>query len=412
MDVAVQQQAALEGALWRITLRQLAGPIIASVAVVTLLATQEFSVYEPTGISVVATEVRMVFETGAFSGTAASPAAAPATAPAGATAPARTPALAGAATSGDFPTQSARSASAVATALPLLLVTMLLAGVALAGSAKADYGEQVTVGDAPRALQTPQWAGIATATLALVTLGVPIISLLLAMRVPLSPTRVWIEFGPELTGALFIAAATALLALALSFTAVAVWLRGSLLLAGLSFLIGGQLLAIAMIRIWNRPQFTWLYDNYPVPVMAYVGRFGWLALAAARGSWTARWDELRAMAALDGAGVLRTAIWVLWPLVWPSLLAAALLAGALSMTEVPATVLLQPQNPQVLTPMLMTWVHIIRYDPMIEASLLMMAMVLIPTVAAVALWSLSQHLSGRVPAANSSRSASASRREQ
>ena len=33
-----------------------------------VLASQEFAVYEPTGISVVATEVRMVFETGAFSG--------------------------------------------------------------------------------------------------------------------------------------------------------------------------------------------------------------------------------------------------------------------------------------------------------------------------------------------------------
>ena len=34
---------------------------------VTVLATQEFAVYEPTGISVVATEVRMVFDTGAVS---------------------------------------------------------------------------------------------------------------------------------------------------------------------------------------------------------------------------------------------------------------------------------------------------------------------------------------------------------
>ena len=35
--------------------------------VCAVLAMQEFAVYEPTGISVVATEVRMVFETGAFS---------------------------------------------------------------------------------------------------------------------------------------------------------------------------------------------------------------------------------------------------------------------------------------------------------------------------------------------------------
>ncbi len=63
MDTVVQQQAVLDGALLRITLRQLLGPIVASVAIVTVLATQEFAVYEPTGISVVATEVRMVFDT-------------------------------------------------------------------------------------------------------------------------------------------------------------------------------------------------------------------------------------------------------------------------------------------------------------------------------------------------------------
>ena len=374
MDVTVQQQAVLDGVLWRITLRQMLGPIIVSVAAVTLLATQEFAVYEPTGISVVATEVRMVFETGAFSGP--------------------TP-ITNAALGRTFPTQATRAASAASTALPLLAVTILLAGIACAGSTRADCADDIATGSWPRILRAPAWAGIAAVLLAVVTLGVPVGSLIMAMRIPLSASHIWTEFGPELTGALLIAAVTVALCLLLSLVAVAVWVRGSLLLAGLSFLIGGELLAIAMIRIWSRSEFTWIYDAWPLPVMAYLGRFGWLSLAMARGSWTSRWDELRAMASLDGAGPVRTALWVLWPLVWPSLLAAALLAGALSMTEVAATVLLHPQNPQVLTPMLMSWVHMARYDPMIEASLLMMAMVFVPTLLAVGLWSLSQHLSGR-----------------
>src|SRR5947209_10386695 len=57
MDTAVQQQAVMDGALRRITLRQLLGPIIASIAIVTILAPQEFAVHQPTGISVLATEV-------------------------------------------------------------------------------------------------------------------------------------------------------------------------------------------------------------------------------------------------------------------------------------------------------------------------------------------------------------------
>ena len=82
------------------------------------------------------------------------------------------------------------------------------------------------------------------------------------------------------------------------------------------------------------------------------------------------------MASLDGAGPLGVAMRVVWPLAWPTLLAGGILLAALSLTEVPATVLLSPQNPQVLTPMLMTWVHMARFDPMIEASLLMVMLVL------------------------------------
>ena len=64
VDANLQQQALLDGAYWRITFRQLAGPLVAGMAVVLVIAMQEFSVYEPTGISVIATEIRAVFETG------------------------------------------------------------------------------------------------------------------------------------------------------------------------------------------------------------------------------------------------------------------------------------------------------------------------------------------------------------
>ena len=131
---------------------------------------------------------------------------------------------------------------------------------------------------------------------------------------------------------------------------------------------------------------------FPVPVFAYVGRFGWLALAASRGVWSKPWRELRDMASVDGASSWRTSTGVVWPLSWPTLVAGGLLVGALSMTEVPATVLIFPQNPQVLTPMLMTWVHMARFDPRIEASLLMMAIVLLPALGAVTLTALGVRL--------------------
>src|SRR5436305_9932659 len=113
MDTNVQQQALLDGALRRITLRQLVGPIIASMAIVTVLATQEFAVYEPTGISVIATEVRMVFDTGSVSSDTN----------------AITAQIAGGA-GARAPDQSERAAAAVVTAAPLLVATVLLAALA------------------------------------------------------------------------------------------------------------------------------------------------------------------------------------------------------------------------------------------------------------------------------------------
>src|SRR5256885_6500761 len=116
LDTQLQLQALLDGRLWRITLRELS-PVIASATMIcAVLAFQEFSVYEPTGISVVATETRMVFETGAFSS---------------ATNPIAAPGVAGQGIALGPSEQSERAAAAVSVSLPLLLVVALLAGIAL-----------------------------------------------------------------------------------------------------------------------------------------------------------------------------------------------------------------------------------------------------------------------------------------
>ena len=59
--------------------------------------------------------------------------------------------------------------------------------------------------------------------------------------------------------------------------------------------------------------------------------------------------------------------------------------AALALSEVPATVLLSPQQPQMLVPLLMTWVHMLRYDPMIEASLVTAMVVVVVGFIAVLL---------------------------
>ena len=70
------------------------------------------------------------------------------------------------------------------------------------------------------------------------------------------------------------------------------------------------------------------------------------------------------------------------------LAASAVLVGVLSLTEVPATVLISPLRPQPLIPMLMGWVHMLRYDDMIEGSLLLMGMALVLSLVAAGLIAL------------------------
>jgi len=370
MDSSVQQQALLDGALHRVTFRQLVGPIIASLAIVTVLATQEFAVYEPTGISVVATEVRMVFDTGAMSSADNSIAAVnPGTKGGGMRSP----------------DQPARAAAAVATAAPLLAITVLLALIVGWGATTASASDALAVNDWPPALDASRWTLFVTLLLIALNIGVPVWALIESLHRGFSPSLMWNQFGPKVVGAMFVAALAAVVALVAALSASGKWMRGLLAVAGASFLVGGQLLAIALIRIYNRPGFDWVYNWFVIAVIAYVGRFGWLAMAAGRGTWGRPWRDLRDMAAVDGAGTLRTAAAVVWPLAWPTLLAGGMIVGALSLTEVPATVLLMPQHPQVLTPTLMTWVHMSHYDPMIEASLLMMGTVLLPALAAVTL---------------------------
>src|SRR5438093_10819766 len=109
------------------------------------------------------------------------------------------------------------------------------------------------------------------------------------------------------------------------------------------------------MRLYNRGGLGWIYSAPPVVVMAYVSRFGWVALVAGRSTWSPRWRGLRDLAAVDGAGPVRAAATVIWPLAWPILTAAGVLVMGLSLTEVPATLLLSPQRPPGLTPTLIAW---------------------------------------------------------
>lgn len=375
MDVQLQLQALLDGALWRVTLRALAVPLAAGIAIAAVLAVQEFAVFEPTGISVVATEVRMVFETGAFS-SPDNPITAPMT---GMGLNNASPhALEG---------QHTRAANALAVSLPLLIVIGLIATPVIVISRKLPAAEEIDVGPWPRPLDARGWVKACAVASVVIAVVVPTLSLVLSLKVHRSPRIVWDEFSPQVLGSLSIALVTGFVAFGMALWGAVRRTPGMLFLALVTFLLGGQLIAIAQIYMYNRPATSWFYNAPPVIVLAFLARFGWVAMVAGQTTWSPHWKGLRDLAAMDGAGAVRTASSVLWPLAWPVLLAASVLVMALCLTEVPATLLISPQRPPMLTPMLMTWVHMLRYDAMIEASLLLIGIVaLLGAVVAALVW--------------------------
>lgn len=350
LDSNVQQQAILDGALWRVTLRQLIGPILASFSLVMLLAMQEFAVYETTGISVIATEVRTVFESGSMSMGVAG-----------------------------------RSAAALATALPMVIGVLILALFAGRVLRRRGSAEAHEIGAWPRILNARRWSKLAASLVITATVGLPLAAMALSVRRQIDFTQTWDAVSPQIIGSVQIAAVTGALALVIGLGSTLRRARGLLALAVVSFLIGGQLLAIADIHLYNRGWLGWVYNGPAIMFVAFLGRFAWLPLAAARASWSRPMRQLRDLAAVDGAGRAATAWHVIWPLTWPILGAAGVLVMILSLTEVPATVLLAPQRPPMLIPELMVWVHRLNDEQMVAASLLLCAMVVVLGAAAMGL---------------------------
>ncbi|MDW8262128.1 MAG: hypothetical protein RMJ35_06350 [Phycisphaerales bacterium] len=377
VDPTVFEQALLDGVPTRTTLRLALQPLTAGAMVVFVLSAQEFAVFEPSGISVVATEVRMVFETGAFS----SP-----------TNPITQTFGAGAAPGADHD-QPARSAAAIATGLPLTLCTLAVVVVGFQLARRWTVETELQIGPRPSAIRASVATHVIAYAILAVSMALPVAALLVSLERSFDPVRVLREFWPQISGSILLAAASAAVAALLVPEALRrrrLWVIAP---AALCFLLGGQLTAIGLIRIFNRSTLAWVYDSPVVAIVAYVCRFGWIALAASLATWQRPWQNLRDMSAVDGATVPQ-AVWrVVMPLAWPLISAAALLVAVLSLTEVAATMLVAPQRPQPIVPMLMSWVHLQRYDAMIEGTLLLSGVVMIMALAVVAMaWLASRRL--------------------
>jgi len=259
---------------------------------------------------------------------------------------------------------------------------------------------EIDIPNWPRILDAGRIAKMVAGIIILVTLIAPLAAMMLSISPyrwhtdPAGhsmPVRVLLWAWPQTFGSLSIGISVGLIAFIIGALCCIRRTRMLVFIALLSFLIGGELLAIADIRIYNRTApwpfsglgvsgrelFGLIYNSALVMVIAYLGRFAWLTLLAGHAGWSRGMRELRDVAAVDGAGPWRTAMSVVWPLLWPMLAAASVLVVILSITEVGASVLLAPQRPPMMVPMLMQWVHMLRNDEVLEGALLLVVLVVL-----------------------------------
>lgn len=333
-DRAVLDAAALDGGRWRVSARLLLPAAIAGGAAAFALATGTFAVWDASGIRVTSTVVRTVFDTGTF-----------------------VEGVAVGQSSGN-----ARAASAIATLLPTVLATLIAAGLAVLWGRVTST--EVTEPEPGRG----RWRWPIVVGLALFPVTVLMCNL---------PTLV---FDPRpYLAALFhgvgVAVVVGLVSACLGVTALVSRGTGALVLAVGAFLLGGQWLAIAWIRLLNQPipgpllaLTDWIYGGDAVVVLAHSGRFAWIGLAAAWLAWTPGMRALQAQAGVDGATPWQTLRHVTLPLHATTLIAAAAGAAALSLGEIQATVLLVPDT---LPPRMATWLHIADDRAMTEASVVL-----------------------------------------
>lgn len=366
-DHALLEQAALDGVLTRVLVRRALAPAIVAGLVSVILAMQEFAIFEPTGISVMATEVRMIFETGLLS-SSSNPIAS----------------LVGGVGTVEASSLSDQAALALAAGAPVIGLTAFLCASAYALVGRLRMDDAIDISPPS---QNVRAHGAWTLAAWLVVAGViltPVLTMAWVANPPFDPVRVGVELQPQLIASLLIAGATGAVGIVLASLAAIVPPRAAVGLAVVSFLLGGQFTAIAILRVASDSDIgAWLRDTNVVVVMAHVARFAWIALLAGSTLHSGAWRGYREMAGVDGAGAWQTLLRVIVGVGWPVLGLAGLLMFALSLTEVPATALLVPPS---LVPLLLSWVHQQRYGPMMNASLMLTLVVVMIGWVSMALW--------------------------
>ena len=225
------------------------------------------------------------------------------------------------------------------------------------------------------------WIWLTIASVALLAIALPMLALAWRSLPPATLLAAWHTGAGEIGTSLLLATVSATLMIALALPLAWATPRGSarliLLPCALAWLVSGPVFGVGLIQIWNHPgPLGWVYDHFPILVLAAVGRnflFAWLGCRLAL-AWLPA-ETLEAARNLGGS-TRHTLLTIVVPLLRRPLLAVWACLAILVMGEVETTVLVAPPGWVPVSLRIFTLMH---YGPTAAVSALAMLQALATT---------------------------------
>jgi iron(III) transport system permease protein len=282
-----------------------------------------------------------------------------------------------------------RPGRALLLAWPLVLLCLLLiAALWLLRRPLGAHREQLAHmtglrGELERAIvRTP--AAVVGATVAAIVLFLPWLLLAASVRDFRALAETWRVYPNEWPGGLVYAAAAGVLSLlvALGVDALLAMPRGARGVAtDLRRTVGWLIMIAATIGATAPPALVGdaikaayadvpaIANDWPIVAVATTARFALIAIVALRAAGSLSDPDLRACAAIDGASAWSYLLRIRWRLCAVTLAAAGVAVAVLSLTEIPATLLVQPRWFHCVAITLLNQIHYGRNDEIIAMSL-------------------------------------------
>ncbi|MEK6676156.1 MAG: ABC transporter permease subunit [Planctomycetota bacterium] len=211
---------------------------------------------------------------------------------------------------------------------------------------------------------------------------IPLIGLVSHLRGAPEFVATWRTYWPDILATLGTAGLAAILSTLVGMAAC-LFRRGRLIVVGWMVLfaaVPASLVGVAMIYGYNHSATTWVYDSVAIVVLAYVAKFGWISVVAARVAMSRIDPGILEQASLDGASKSATLRHIVQPAIWPTLVCGAWVFITLAISDVAATSLVRVPSFTPIAHILIEKFHRLEDQMLISLSLTLMTIAVIPAL--------------------------------